>query len=1493
MRKLNPAKRTMDNQPVRRTSPEGLLQRLNEAWTNRQHEEVLNLLAFITEMYQDGHSDEEPSPALAQLFEAAGYLLRSADVKEEARSFLERSVRIHRELRGDNDPPGVMGPLEQLVAIAQETGDIEGANHFQEELKRARTKRLEYSEGFLPSLIESEDWETSLVAAEEILVLTLSLKGDDKSHIAAALNNLAYVEKRRDNLEAAEEHYSKAIALWRELESPAFLADLASGLNNLAQVKAARGDLGGAETLLREAVILLRRSCGANVPDFLDIVESLHAFLNQPSEGEALERAQAAEMFRRTHLLARVSSELGVVIGRQRSDVEVHALQSFAVELFRRLVGNNHVDTLMAIERLAGAVQAEDPTAAEAMIQDAVRSVSKQALGSISGLQPLVQLQPLFEALMAGSSSATAGQDVQSLIENTADAFIAGEYPQCFRFAMQLGAAAPSLEAIQLFLISVQYLHGTIGRSDDDGLRKITDAAAGLTADDPWPNMLLRLMAGDISPEATFSAATDDERRCQADFYAGWRLLLEGNAEKAWSHFESCRALDVDLFERRLAVRAGNQWPPTTDRMIERGVSDLNGKVNELMMRTDFARAREIAVRARERARSTLSPHSPAYKLSLYNYAAVALKTDDFATAEKAVAELLGILRPQTGVDAKALSAALNLQGLLRTEQGQFRQAEQSLKAALRTIDDVGLKHDAQSGQAFGNLAEVKRELGDLEAALPLYQRVIDLLPPDEPAARLERARWLNNAGQAYLQAGHQELAFPMLEEVLKIRVAELPALHPDTARTRMALAQIAVQNNDDQAAERFLNDALAAFRDSYGRDSVHEAYALTNLAYTRARRGQAEGEPLLEKAISIAERVLGNHHPYLSILWTNLALLRWQRGDVNGAIASLRATQISRKHLFGEVFGSASERQRFAFARELRRNVGFAVGLAVEAPNDTAVTKTVFDQVLQSKGLAFDAQAIQRDVALGMRHPELGAQIERLGLLRARLSKLATDGPGAEGPSFHRHLLKDRQAEHDRLEASLAAQIPELGEMSEACDCARVAAALPKGAVLIDYVHYLRIPKDIYGGGGPPSRISLEHLAVFVLRAGDPVPRVIDLGKSAAISGLLGEFREAITGEAEAAQAVSPPDQTASGERSWFEAGTALRKAVFDPIRSYLSGCRQLIVVPDGDLCRMPFDALPLSESRFLIDEFETIYMTTGRDTLKAFAERPLPVTRPIVVADPDYDLGGQVLEKLSDAAGIASEGGGDLESPSERRQSRSLKDHYLYFRRLQGTAAEGRAVGKALGVAPWMAEFALEENIRDAVSPAALHIATHGFFLPKKAMRFALLAGLGTESDTDPGEENPLLLSGLALAGANSWLAGQVLPKEADDGLLTAEDVSTMNLTGTQLVVLSACDTGIGRIESGEGVLGLRRSFRLAGAGTLVMSLWKVPDTETAQLMKEFYRQLNAGMSCAQALREAQLMLRRQHPEPYVWGAFICEGNPGPLNIAQAPAVQQSETE
>jgi CHAT domain-containing protein len=293
--------------------------------------------------------------------------------------------------------------------------------------------------------------------------------------------------------------------------------------------------------------------------------------------------------------------------------------------------------------------------------------------------------------------------------------------------------------------------------------------------------------------------------------------------------------------------------------------------------------------------------------------------------------------------------------------------------------------------------------------------------------------------------------------------------------------------------------------------------------------------------------------------------------------------------------------------------------------------------------------------------------------------------------------------------------------------------------------------------------------------------------------------------------------------------------------------------------------------------------------------------------MADPDYDLEavaapdvagrGFWSRLLGRKASRTAAKAVTLPAPSiaaraTGRHSRDLTPDAFHFDRLPATNAEGEEIGRLLGVAPQLNAEVLEGRLK-AIGhpPRVLHLATHGFFLPDQPADDARDRpdSIGDDLGRFRGRlpESPMLRSGLALAGANTWLKGGTPPADAEDGLLTAEDVSGLDLTATELVVLSACETGLGDIQVGEGVFGLRRAFVLAGAKTLVMSLWKVPDEQTRELMVDFYRRLLAGEGRAEALRQAQLAMKAKYPDPFYWGAFICQGDPAPLAMNPITAI------
>lgn len=317
------------------------------------------------------------------------------------------------------------------------------------------------------------------------------------------------------------------------------------------------------------------------------------------------------------------------------------------------------------------------------------------------------------------------------------------------------------------------------------------------------------------------------------------------------------------------------------------------------------------------------------------------------------------------------------------------------------------------------------------------------------------------------------------------------------------------------------------------------------------------------------------------------------------------------------------------------------------------------------------------------------------------------------------------------------------------------------------------------------------------------------------------------------------------------------------------------------------------------MVEEHRLSYVASGRDVLR-FGQQIGEPGEALIVADPDFYLCATEVAAESEDAPAGLE---EILVERGPRRSRDFRAEVAPFDRLPSTRDEGQTIAEILrarGVAvrdPWFDREALEEPLKAVRAPLIMHLATHGFFerdqerTPDEGLRGLSLSRSREGGFLPPGIENPLLRSGLALAGANALFLHREPAPRAEDGILTALDVCGLNLSGTELVTLSACDTGVGEVRRGEGVFGLRRAFHQAGAKTLVMSLWKVADEETQVLMEQFYHSLLAGWLKPDALREAQLAMIRAmrekqlRPEygfahPFFWAAFICQGDPAPVH-------------
>ena len=378
------------------------------------------------------------------------------------------------------------------------------------------------------------------------------------------------------------------------------------------------------------------------------------------------------------------------------------------------------------------------------------------------------------------------------------------------------------------------------------------------------------------------------------------------------------------------------------------------------------------------------------------------------------------------------------------------------------------------------------------------------------------------------------------------------------------------------------------------------------------------------------------------------------------------------------------------------------------------------------------------------------------------------------------------------------------------------------------------------------------QRYLVFVLTPGEKrAVTLVDLGSAETVDKAVAAYLKAMS----SAREGYVPNRRKLDQ----EAGELYRLLVL-PLEGQLAGRRHLFVSPDGSLELVPFEVLRSQKGEYLIGSYQISYVAAGRDILR-FERKESASARPaeaVILADPNYDLG------------LKSTDPGLVELTASPARGAFLTS----FSRLPDTRLEADAIENILTqrmritVRDFQGEKAVESALRAVDSPKILHLATHGYFFGKDD---AKPGADGAETSPVTLKDDPMFRSGLALAGVNLSLR-----EGKDDGVVSAEKLMGLRLGGTDLVVLSACETGVGEVLNGEGVFGLKRAFILSGARAVILSLWSVPSAETRELMTSFYNLMADGKSKVEALREAKLEMAKERPNPFYWGAFVLVGDP-----------------
>ncbi|NMO13515.1 CHAT domain-containing protein [Pyxidicoccus fallax] len=738
-----------------------------------------------------------------------------------------------------------------------------------------------------------------------------------------------------------------------------------------------------------------------------------------------------------------------------------------------------------------------------------------------------------------------------------------------------------------------------------------------------------------------------------------------------------------------------------------------------------------------------------------------------------------------------------------------------------------------------------------------------------------EVARCLDLLGVLHQLQGDPTGAESLLRRGLAIREAALGRSHPDVASSLDHLASLYKAQGAYEQAAPLYERALAIQEAALGKHHPAIASTLHNLALVFARPGSInKAEQAYARALKIVEVTQGRNHPYVAELLNDLARLRMADARLDDALPPLRrAFAISELRLRREALGF-SESRLAHFIAHLRTQEELLYELLRAAPDDDDVRHLALTAALMRKGRSVEQIADTSRTAFLRVSAQDRDTFKRLRGLRSELASLSLQGPGPLTPGDYRQRLEELASRGDALEAELAMRSAPLRALTSLPPpeyiVRRVAAALPKSSVLVEFVAYMDRAILRKPGTQEPRTPQLRYLALVLFPDGHI--RAADLGPAALIDSAAARMRDAL----------------ANRDADFLFSTRELYQRVLRPLWRFLDGTQHVFLAPDGQLGLVPFAALH-NGHQFLVDVHDFTYLTSGRDLMPR-AWNVAPSQSVVVLADPDFNSPAPLPTDKTELA--------ERSAPVERFFSTLRADvAERPWAPLPGTRGEAEAIQRMVpGAQLFLGPAATKERLLHVSAPGVLHLATHGFFLEDATVQEATRAvghfGALGEDPHAASPADPLLRSGLILAGARAATLGASGADRPppDNAMVTALELAGLNLWGTQLVVLSACDTGRGDVKLGQGVYGLRRAFIAAGAETVVMSLWKVNDAITRVLMEGYYRHLLAGQGRATALHQAMRELRRIHPHPHYWAPFITAGQNAPLRVLSFGPLKSS---
>jgi CHAT domain-containing protein/tetratricopeptide (TPR) repeat protein len=877
-----------------------------------------------------------------------------------------------------------------------------------------------------------------------------------------------------------------------------------------------------------------------------------------------------------------------------------------------------------------------------------------------------------------------------------------------------------------------------------------------------------------------------------------------------------------------------------TDSLLRVEIKTMLDSVEMLYKKQKFEEASTLAHAQIQRAEKAFGRVDTLVELGLYAFSVVCYYTGKYSEGIPYATEAIKICLSIKGKEHPDYGQRLNILALMYKIMGQNDKALPLNLEALENCEKSLGKAHSNYGVGLSNLALLYQSMGQYDKALPLFLEALENCEKSLGKAHSEYGDRLNSLAVLYQEMGQYDKALPLQLEALENCVKSLGKAHYIYGSCLNNLAVLYYYMGQYDKALPLSLEAMENTEKSLGKAHYYYGQRLTSLASVYSKMGQFDKAlPLNLEALENTEKSLGKAHSGYGNRLNNLALLYKSMGQYDKALplylelSNNLSTQIKRN------FSVLSEQGKENFLKTLNKNIksstNFFVDYASQNPN---TTEPLFELELTLKGLVLQSGISVRNTILESKDSVALATYEAWQMYGNLVNK------EYEKPIAKRNAsLKEWEEKKERAEVELS-RISAAFRDNQNISQLRwkdVKQNLSATEAAVEFLSYET---------GPDSAL-VKHYAALVLRHNSDLPVLVKLSSEQALKDLLSP------------PPGNPLQQVNQIYGSIKAPNIALYQAIWQPLEQALQGAKTVYYAPSGLLHKVSFAALSPATGTYLGERYELRQVgSTGVVTRRK--QNSISATDRFLLA------GG--IQYNSDTTSIK------------------------FWSYLPGTLEESKGIGSTLNSKKHSVKMLLGKDASEASfkqeAPKAevLHIATHGYFFPdleqeKEALKKSTKSKgevLAFRGDTEGWignslyanwnfvqNSNPMRRSGLALAYANDvWTRG--LGIESEDGVLTAQELSNTDLRKAKLVVLSACETGLGDIKGSEGVFGLQRGLKQAGAGSIIMSLWRVPDKETSEFMQVFYSNLLSRKDIRQAFVFTQKTMQKKY-DPYYWAAFV----------------------